>query len=151
MKCPSHLIYIRSVLFGKYKNRDSYRFHNLPNLTDITERPLSEKYLLLKNCSGNQWQCFLQENMMERFCFSYPSYFSDRYKNVPCHVLAHLSRRLKWSFLIKICPLSVIVVVVVVVVVVATFHIFIFFSRTTGPISTKLSANHPWMKGILVF
>ena len=29
--------------------------------------------------------------------------------------LAHLSRRLKWAFLIKICPLSVVVVVVVVV------------------------------------
>ena len=27
--------------------------------------------------------------------------------------LAHLSRRLKWAFLIKICPLSVVVVVVV--------------------------------------
>ena len=29
--------------------------------------------------------------------------------------LAHLSRRLKWAFLIKFCPLSVVVVVVVVV------------------------------------
>ena len=29
------------------------------------------------------------------------------------HFSAHLSRRLKWAFLIKICPLSVVVVVVV--------------------------------------
>ena len=31
-----------------------------------------------------------------------------------------------------------------------TFHIFIFFSRTTGPISTKLGTKHPWVKGIQV-
>ena len=30
------------------------------------------------------------------------------------------------------------------------FHIFIFFSRTTGPISTKLGTKHPWVKGIQV-
>ena len=29
-----------------------------------------------------------------------------------------------------------------------TFHIFIFFSRTTGPISTKLGTKYPWLKGI---
>jgi hypothetical protein len=28
------------------------------------------------------------------------------------------------------------------------FHIFDFFSRTTGPISTKLATNHPWGEGI---
>ena len=38
--------------------------------------------------------------------------------------LAHLSRRLKWAFLIKICPLPVVVVVIVVVVVVANFSHF---------------------------
>ena len=32
-----------------------------------------------------------------------------------------------------------------------TFHILIFFSRTTGPISTKLGTKHPWVKGIQVF
>ena len=30
------------------------------------------------------------------------------------------------------------------------FYIFIFFSRTTGPISTKLSTNHTWLTGIQV-
>ena len=30
------------------------------------------------------------------------------------------------------------------------FHIFDFFSRTTGPILTKLGTNHPWGKGIQV-
>ena len=48
-------------------------------------------------------------------------------------------------------PLSVIVVVIlVVVVVVVTFHIFIFFSRTTRPISTKLGTTYYWVKGIEV-
>ena len=37
------------------------------------------------------------------------------------------------------------------VVCLSTFHIFIFFSRTTGPISIKLGTNHPWLKGILVY
>ena len=56
-------------------------------------------------------------------------------------VLAHLSQRLKWAFLITICPLSVVVVVLlvvgVVVIVVVNFSHCFFFSRTTGSISTK--------------
>ena len=31
------------------------------------------------------------------------------------------------------------------------FHIFIFFSRTTGPISTKLNTKYPWVKGDFKF
>ena len=31
-----------------------------------------------------------------------------------------------------------------------TFHIFIYFSRTIEPISTKLGTKHPWVKGIQV-
>ena len=54
--------------------------------------------------------------------------------------LTHLSLRLKSAFLIKICPLSVVVIVIVVVVVVVVgvvvnSHIFIIFFRTTGLIS----------------
>jgi hypothetical protein len=30
------------------------------------------------------------------------------------------------------------------------FYIFDFFSRTTGPILTRIGANHPWVKGIQV-
>jgi hypothetical protein len=30
------------------------------------------------------------------------------------------------------------------------FYIFDFFSRTTGPILTKLGTNHPWGEGIQV-
>jgi hypothetical protein len=30
------------------------------------------------------------------------------------------------------------------------FYIFDFFSRTTGPILTKLGTNHPWVEGIQV-
>ena len=40
---------------------------------------------------------------------------------------------------------------VVVIVVVVNFHIFIFFSRTTGSISTKLGTKHPWVKGIQIY
>ena len=29
------------------------------------------------------------------------------------------------------------------------FYIFDFFSRTAGPILTKLGTNHPWGEGIL--
>ena len=31
------------------------------------------------------------------------------------------------------------------------FYIFVFFSRTTGPISTKLSTNYPLVKQIMIF
>ena len=31
------------------------------------------------------------------------------------------------------------------------FHIFIFVSRTTGPISTKLGSKRSWVKGIQVY
>ena len=31
-----------------------------------------------------------------------------------------------------------------------TFHILNFFSRTAGPISTKLGTKYPWVKGIQV-
>ena len=41
----------------------------------------------------------------------------------------------KWAFLITFCPLSVCLSV--------NFHIFIFFSRTTGLISIKLGTKHP--------
>ena len=64
--------------------------------------------------------------------------------------LAYLSGRLKWTNTIKIIVVIVVVVVVVVVINFSTFHIFIFFSRTTGPISTKLGTKHPWMKWIQV-
>jgi hypothetical protein len=30
------------------------------------------------------------------------------------------------------------------------FYIFNFFSRTAGPILTRLGTNHPWVKGIQV-
>ena len=55
------------------------------------------------------------------------------------------------AFLIKICPLSVVVVVVPPLLsLFLTFHIFISFPRTTGPISTKLGTKLPWVKGIQV-
>jgi hypothetical protein len=29
-------------------------------------------------------------------------------------------------------------------------HLKIFFSRTTGPILTRLSTNHPWVRGFKI-
>ena len=36
------------------------------------------------------------------------------------------------------------------VVVVINFSLFIFFSKTSGPISTKLRKKHSWVNGIYV-
>jgi hypothetical protein len=56
--------------------------------------------------------------------------------------LAHLIWKLKWGFLIAGCQSSVYPSV--------NFYIFDFFSRTAGPILTRLGTNHPWVKGIHV-
>jgi hypothetical protein len=53
--------------------------------------------------------------------------------------LAHLSWKLKWAILIAFCLSSVCLSV--------NFYIFDFFSRTAGPILTKLGTNHPWGTG----
>ena len=45
------------------------------------------------------------------------------------------------SFPLSVCPL----------VRLKTFHIFNFFSRTTGPISTKFGTKNPWVEGIQVY
>ena len=66
--------------------------------------------------------------------------------------LAHLSQRLKWGFLIKICSLSVVVVFVVVVLdVVNSSESHFHFLQNIGPISTKLGTMRQWLKGIQVF
>ena len=64
------------------------------------------------------------------------------------HFYAHLSRRLFWSKFVRCRRCHCVIVVVVVVV---NFSHFFFFSRTTGPISTKLGTKHPWVKRIQVF
>jgi hypothetical protein len=55
--------------------------------------------------------------------------------------LAHLSWKLKWTILIAGCPSFVRPPV--------NFYIF-DFSRTTGPISTRLGTYHPWGEGLPV-
>jgi hypothetical protein len=60
--------------------------------------------------------------------------------------LAHLGWKRNWAFLIARCPASVCLSVLPSV----NFYIFDFFSRTTGPILTRVSTNHPWVKGIQV-
>jgi hypothetical protein len=57
--------------------------------------------------------------------------------------LAHLSWKFKWTFLIAHCLASVCLSV--------NFYIFHFFSRTTGPILTRLDKNHPWVEGTRVW
>ena len=51
------------------------------------------------------------------------------------------SDRLVFMVCLSVCP---------PVICLKTFHIFIFFSRITRPISTKLGTKHPWVKGIQV-
>jgi hypothetical protein len=46
--------------------------------------------------------------------------------------------------------LSVVLSVLTFVCPSVNFYIFDFFSRTTGPILTKLGTNHPWREGIQV-
>jgi hypothetical protein len=58
--------------------------------------------------------------------------------------LAYLSWKIKWAILIARCP-SVLPSICLSV----NCYIFDFFSRTTGPIITKLGTNHPWGEGIL--
>ena len=60
--------------------------------------------------------------------------------------LAHLSQRLKWAFLITICPLSV-VVVVVAVVNFSHFHILL---KNHWANFSKHGTKYPWKKGIQV-
>jgi hypothetical protein len=64
-----------------------------------------------------------------------------KFKDGCYQFLAHLSWKLKWAILIARCP-SVCLSV--------NFYIFDFFSRTTGPILTRLGTNHPWGEGIQV-
>ena len=56
--------------------------------------------------------------------------------------LAHLSRRFKWPFLITICPSSSSLSLALSSSLLY-FSYFIVFSRTTGPISTKLGTKWP--------
>jgi hypothetical protein len=64
------------------------------------------------------------------WCLPYPAF------------LAHLSWKLRGAILIAFCPSSVCLSV--------NFYIFNFFSKTTGPILTKLGTNHPWGEGFQV-
>ena len=65
------------------------------------------------------------------------------YISLVSQFLAHLSGR---TFLIPFCLSCVRPTVCLSV----NFHIFIFFSRTTGAISTKLGTKHLWVMGILI-
>ena len=69
--------------------------------------------------------------------------------------LAHLSWKLKWAFLITCRPSSVCPSVRLYVgpsfcLCVCILFLTFIFSRTTGPISTKLGEKYPWVKGIQV-
>ena len=53
------------------------------------------------------------------------------------------------SVRLSVCP-SVCPSVCLSVCPSVNFYIFDFFSRTAGPILTRLGTNHPWVKGIQV-
>ena len=67
--------------------------------------------------------------------------------------LAHLSQKLKRAFLIKICPLSVVVVVVVgfIVVVVVNFSHFHLLLQNHWVNFNQTWHKHLWVKGIQVY
>ena len=63
---------------------------------------------------------------------------------VPFADIPHLSWKFMWAFL----RTPVIRRLSESLFVFKTYHIFIFFSRTTGPISIKRGTKHPWVTGI---
>jgi hypothetical protein len=95
------------------------------------------------------------------FCFKLNKIVREKIKNFPpsiCFIfifltdclnfyllLAHLSWKLKWAFLIAFCMSSVCPSVwrLMSEVCLLDFYIFNFFSRTAGPILTKVGTNHP--------
>ena len=89
------------------------------------------------NSNHEQAMKFLQSNVIQVFCISFKWCIQYSYSLF----LAYLSWKLKWAFLINCCPS----------ICLWTFHIFIFFSRTTGTISAKLSTKHPWLVRIHVY
>ena len=60
--------------------------------------------------------------------------------------LAHLSQRLKWAFLIKICPYSVVVVVVVYVAINLLFHLLL---QNHWAIFNQTCHKAPFVEGYL--
>ena len=85
---------------------------------------------------------------------------SSMINNVRDVVLAHLSRRLKWAFLIKICPLSVVIdvgfVVVVVgvvvgVVVVNFSHFHLLLQNHWTKFQPNLAQSIVWWRGFKFF
>jgi hypothetical protein len=80
---------------------------------------------------------FLKFTMFSTFLVKF-SFWQYPFKHTKFSFLTHLSWKLKWAILIARCP-SVCLSVN-----------FYFLSRTTGPILTRLSTNHPWGEGIQV-
>ena len=70
--------------------------------------------------------------------------------NTSCYCLANLSRRFKWPFLTKMCPLSGVVVLVVVIIVVKFSYFHLFIHNHWANFKTKIGTKHPWKKGIRV-
>ena len=66
-----------------------------------------------------------------------------------CFIFMALQFTLRWPFLISSPELKA-QVSFSDHIFVCKLHIFIFFSRTTGPISTKVDTKHPWVMGIQV-
>ena len=55
-----------------------------------------------------------------------------------------------WAFLFACLSSSVCLSIRLSILLSLNNFFFNFFSRTTGPISTKLDTKHPWVKGIQV-
>ena len=78
-------------------------------------------------------------NFNRLIIFKYSGLYNKNCWDMPCVrltvFLVHMSWKLKWAFLKACGPFD-------------CPSIFTFFSRTTGPISTKLGTKRPWVKDI---
>ena len=95
-------------------------------------------FCLIFPCIFTKNQCSTFKSVNQKLKFSLATFYWTKIEHLKYHktsflcflqfhislFLAHLSWRLKWAILIKICPLSVVNVVVVVVVVVVNFSHF---------------------------
>ena len=85
--------------------------------------------IALEELMGEKWLFVVMIDILCRWAYLQEFLFD--------FCLVHLRQRLKWAFLIKIAKIH-------------WRNLKIFFSRITGPISTKFGTKHPWVNGIQV-
>ena len=93
------------------------------------------------------WKPNLKHDLLIRLTVKGLTVYKNFHKILGFFFLAHSNW--KWAFLAA-CMSSVVCPSVHLSYCLWTFHIFIFFSRTTGLVSTNLGSKHHWVEGIHV-